>query len=366
MTLRWLALALLTLCARVGVPAADRLDPSPNPPAGLTPAQVPQFIVLGFDDNQAVAPMTWFVDLLDPLRNPAGTGQAATRDGAPVRMTFFSNGRYWDDPGIVAIHRRAVAAGHELANHTLTHPFGISFSVAQWREEMSACDDVYLRAGVLAQPCAGFRAPYLQYGDATFAAMLAMGRQYDASIQEGYQADQDGTNFLWPYTLDAGSPGNAARYPESSPRRLRNTYPGLWEIPMHVFLIPADEAGARFGVAPGLRARMQANVDPTEDNPLSGRMTGLDWNHLESAKITGPEFLAILRHTLDLRRHGNRAPLMIGGHTSLYPADKPERRQAIADFLAYALAQPEVRFVTGKQLVAWLRDPVPLAPVATP
>lgn len=339
---------------------ADRLAPAAQPPGGLAPAQVPQFILLGYDDNQSVEPMTWFVEQLDRRRNPRGTGNAATFDGAPVRMIYFSNGRYWDDPAIVAIHHRAVEAGHELANHTHTHPFGIPFTLAQWHEEMDACDRAYLAVGVLRKPAAGFRAPYLQYTDVTFQALVARGQLYDASIQEGYQADQDGSDFLWPYTLDEGSPGNAVRYPASSRRRLTQTFAGLWEIPMHVFIIPTDPECARYGIAPGLRQRMQANVDPAEDNPASGKITGLDWNVLESAKISGPEFLAILKHTLDLRLAGNRAPFMIGGHTSLYPADKPDRRQAIADFLDYALAKSEVRFVTGVQLIDWLRRPAAL------
>ncbi|HEX2861575.1 MAG TPA: hypothetical protein VHN79_08040, partial [Lacunisphaera sp.] len=87
------------------------------------------------------------------------------------------------------------------------------------------------------------------------------------------------------------------------------------------------------------------------------RITGLDWNVLEAAKCDGPEFLAILKHTLDLRLAGNRAPFMVGGHTALYPAKDPGRRKAIEDFVAYALSKPEVRFVTGKQLLEWMRKP---------
>lgn len=130
---------------------------------------------------------------------------------------------------------------------------------------------------------------------------------------------------------------------------------------MHVFILPADEECERYGIAPGLRGRMQANVDPQEDHPIGGKITGLDWNVLESAKISGPEFLAILKYNLDLRLAGNRAPFMVAGHTSLYPADKPERRRAFAEFVTYALSKPEVRFVTGPQLIGWLRQPTPLA-----
>jgi peptidoglycan/xylan/chitin deacetylase (PgdA/CDA1 family) len=341
-----LGLSSLTIAAM----AADQLAPSSQPPGGFNAEQVPQFILFGFDDNQVADPITWFVDHVRARRNPAGTGQSGTFDGGSVRAIFFSNGRYWTDPAIVAIHRRAVRDGHELGNHTQTHPHGLAFSVDQWRAEMDRCDQVYAEAGIPVNEIAGFRAPYLQYGHHTFLAMLAMGRLYDASIQEGYQPEQDGTNFLWPYTLDEGSPGNGTRYPTGSPRLIQ-CYAGLWEIPLHVFIVPTDEQCVALGIPPGLRQRMQANVDPREDHPAGGKITGLDWNVLESAKITGPEYFAILKHSLDLRLQGNRAPFMIGAHTSLYPDNQPERRRAIEEFISYALTKSEVRFKAKANLI---------------
>ena len=127
--------------------------------------------------------------------------------------------------------------------------------------------------------------------------------------------------------------------------------------------MPDDAECTRQGVAPGLRARIGAALKAAygsgSGEPVD-KITGLDWNVLEAAKCTGPEFLAILKHTLDLRLAGNRAPFMVGGHTELYPLDKPDRRKAIEDFVAYALSKPEVRFVTGPQLIGWLRAPQPL------
>jgi hypothetical protein len=123
-------------------------------------------------------------------------------------------------------------------------------------------------------------------------------------------------------------------------------------------MIPADADCERYGVKHGLRARVGAALkvgygggsgEPTE------KITGLDWNVLEAAKCDGPEFLAILKYTLDLRLEGNRAPFMVGGHTALYPAIDPGRRRAIEEFIDYALSKPEVRFVTPLQLIGWMR-----------
>src|SRR4051794_1116575 len=64
---------------------------SQSPPGGLTPSQAPMFVQIGFDDNQRsglnTSPpsgMTWATTFFRGLRNPAGSGNAATFDNAPV------------------------------------------------------------------------------------------------------------------------------------------------------------------------------------------------------------------------------------------------------------------------------------------
>src|SRR6478736_3071242 len=353
-----LPLFLFLFTAALG---ADHLAPSAQPPAGLAVAQVPQFLTIGFDDNPEPDPVNWIIGFLEAKRNPAGRGQAATFDGAPVRVGFFSNGIYWKNPALVAAHQRAFAAGHEIDNHTLTHPHGGKFTAEQWQAEMKSCDEAFVAGGIpAAAPC--FRTPFLDYNAATFEASAALGRVYDTSIEEGFQRDQDGTNFLWPYTLDDGSPGHQAS--AAGKRFALGRYPGLWEIAIGVFIIPADEDCARYGVAPGLRDRVKASIKATTGGnwDTGGKLTGLDWNSFEQAHLTPAEFLATLKHTLDLRLAGNRAPMMICGHTALYPANLPERRKAMEAFLEYALSKPEVRIVTGGHLLEWLRAPAPLKP----
>ena len=351
MNLRLLPLLLMSLLTPLA--AADALAPSAQPPGGLTVAQAPQFVLLGFDDNPQTGPMTWFVDYLKDRRNA---------DGTPVRAIFFSNGRYWNDRTLISIHHRAHNEGHEIANHTQNHDNGSDFTVAKWRSEMAACEATFDETGIPAAGVVGFRTPFLAYNAATFEALVREGQVYDSSIEEGDQPGQDGTNFLWPYTLDERSPGNAHSFPVGSPKRV-GRHPGLWEIPLHVFLIPADEDCERYGARPGLRARVGAALKVAYgggSGEPADKISGLDWNVLEAAKCDGPEFLASLTPTLDLRLAGNRAPFMVGGHTALYPVDKPDRRKAMEEFIAYALSKPEVRFVTGKQLLAWLRAPQPL------
>lgn len=351
-----LSAILLASALSTSLPAAaDFMAPSDQPPAGLAPAEVPMFVMIGWDDNPNVEPMQWITDYARDLRNP---------DDSPVRFAFYSNGKYLDASAELRdVHHRAWMDGHEVTNHTHNHFHGGEFSAEQWVEEMAQCRSSIAACGIPHDAQRGFRTPFLEYNDATFAAARELGMLYDSSIEEGYQADHDGTNFFWPYTLDNGSPGNQATTGPDDRKRLKS-HPGLWSIPIHVFMVPPDERAARYDIEPGLADRMAAYIKANGGWDWSAevrKISGLDWNVMEAAGRQGPEFLAILKHNLDLRLAGNRAPMMVGTHTAMYSLDKPDRREAMEAFIAYALEHPEVRIVTPLQLIEWLRDPVALA-----
>jgi hypothetical protein len=66
--------------------AADNFTPSPNPPGGLSAANVPQFVNVGFDDNSFSDGINWILDtLLKNKTNSAGTGNSA-----PLYTRFFT------------------------------------------------------------------------------------------------------------------------------------------------------------------------------------------------------------------------------------------------------------------------------------
>ena len=62
-------------------------------------------------------------DLIAGLTNPAGDGQAATHDGAPVRVSLFASSIYvgiWESESPTFVKRAwhdAWAAGNEMNNH---------------------------------------------------------------------------------------------------------------------------------------------------------------------------------------------------------------------------------------------------------
>jgi peptidoglycan/xylan/chitin deacetylase (PgdA/CDA1 family) len=273
---------------------------------------VPLFVCFGSDDNGysgleasgAQGGLHFLTELFAGRRNPAGTGSTATFDGAPVHYSFYVNTRYItadasgspygerapEDPALVRrAWREALDAGHEIGNHTHSHPHGRDFIVAQWEDEMRRCTEILEWAyseretagpqsglGVSRGELLGFRTPFLEYADATLTAAENQGFLYDCSLEEHTQDDQDGRNFVWPYRLDHGSPGNPAIGP----------HPGLGEIPVYVFVVPPDDACERLGLAPGLREALKARKEYFDT--AAGKITGMDWNLWCEFSMTQP------------------------------------------------------------------------------
>jgi peptidoglycan/xylan/chitin deacetylase (PgdA/CDA1 family) len=361
----------------------DNVPPSQDPPCGLNPVNVPQLVALGIDDNgysgvmgsNGAGGMTWTLDMV------AGKTNA---DGSPVRLSFYMTSTYigtWISESPVYVKqawRRALMDGHEVGNHSDTHPHGGAYAESQWGAEIDTCISWVTKPydpmevfhtpnpgsgiGQAADTIYGFRTPFLEYNDATLAAVDARGFWYDCSIEDGFQWEHDGTNYMWPYTLDNGSPGHDVLVQWGSKQPI-TPHPGLWELPVHPVIVPPDDKCAEYGVPPGLRAKLKSYQSWWDET--SGKITGFDYNLWVQFKMTKAEFLATLKYTLDLRRQGNRAPFMFGVHSDYYStkytappnATVQERQEALEEFIDYARAQPEVRVWTQKQILDWVRNP---------
>lgn len=383
-----LALALAAAAGICGCRAMRiRTDADPSggqasaqPPAGLRPAQVPQFVVFGFDDNgmsgrpgsRTSGGLRFVNDLFRGRQNPKGAGNPRTFDGTPALFSLYVVTRYIeradaDEPEHVKREwRAALEAGHEVGLHTHSHPHGATFRSDEWAAEIDACArwlerpfdeeraaDPATGIGLSRAQMAGFRAPFVELGPSLFPALRARGIRYDCSVEEGFADGTDARAFPWPYPVAAGYGGGAAAGE-------------LWEIPAYALVVPPDAECERYGVAPGLRERLHARkfyFDPAE-----GKITGFDWNLWVEFRMSREEVLATFRYTLDQRLAGNRAPLTFGAHSDIYadqyetdlPASAEERRRALREILDLALGRPEVRVVAARQLLEWLRQPGPL------
>jgi len=131
--------------------------------------------------------------------------------------------------------------------------------------------------------------------------------------------------------------------------------------------VPPDEACERLGVPRGLRAELKKRKDYFDVE--AGKVTGMDWNLWCEFSMTPAEFLATVNYTLELRLQGNRCPLTVGLHSELYSdrqlagecrTSVPERRAALAQLVDSMLRRDELRVVSSRELLDWLRRPTAL------
>ena len=92
-------------------------------------------------------------------------------DRYDVKTTFFLVG-FWAEkhPDLV---RELVSRGHEIGNHSATHPHMASLSRAQIGEELRRCSD--LVASITGMPTTLFRPPYGEYNDDVVRVSREMG-----------------------------------------------------------------------------------------------------------------------------------------------------------------------------------------------
>jgi peptidoglycan/xylan/chitin deacetylase (PgdA/CDA1 family) len=356
-----ISLAILALLSATTWAQKDNLAPSILPPNGLKANEVPVFVVIGSDDNHsAIADVA---AILDSMRHA---------DGTELKMTFYSNNTndaVWTDD-LAAAH----AKGHEMALHTANHPDFTSnpTEIAKISEEISSNRTwISQQLGVSASQLNGFRTPFLALTDSVLFAVRQNGLLYDCSLEDGWQLDRNAKNYFWPYTMDALDKHSAwpailniGRSPEISPKL--SSHPGIWQIPVYPFELMPDSVVEKYGLSKGWRAEVAKRFPDADPAPIGWKITGFDYNLWFQFNFTPAEFTALLQYNLDQRLAGNRAPLTIGIHANYYDtweSNGTERRAALETFVRNNAKNPNVRFVTAQQLIAWMKNPQKISPL---
>jgi hypothetical protein len=323
---------------------ASKTSPMPNPP---------QFIVLGSDDNTMARGVEWMQGVLD-----AGTN----KDGTKRRMSFYVNtrnggGNWSSNKELVNAVYNAYKAGHEIGNHTASHPYMVPYapnedkrmSLDAIRAEITEARDVMNANGIPAEHHFGFRTPYLRYSDSTFTIVKEMGFLYDVSISA--TSSNEAGSAYFPYTLDAEADENGNVSPDNidNPDRPVRKHSGLWVIPC-----------SRIEVAP-------------QDLEAVGKetVTGLDYNLWANsdAALDSAQTINALMHTLQKHLDGNRAPFTLGIHSQYYFESKSEfpnvktaqTRRIFEEFVKRASQLEYVFFVSSDMVIRWMLNPVSAA-----
>ncbi|WP_060988018.1 polysaccharide deacetylase family protein [Photobacterium leiognathi] len=362
--------AMPTLAANVNI--------VPSQQSPIAKEKTPMFVSFGFDDNVTEDGLAWVVDMLASYSNPQGHDTYA---GKPLSASFFVNcATARGNEAITNLWKIMKYQGHDIGNHSESHPHdgAGTMTAEQWDSEIATCNRFLTASeqenGIGVEKVYGYRAPFLTYNDNSLTALINNGISYDVSFPAGISGDQNGTNNLWPYTLDNGSPDHDVAV-NGGWKPAINHYPGLWEIPLHTLIVPPNNVVADYGLSYSLRDKIAARV-PWFDTQ-SGKGDNFDWNLYSTptyfaAGLNANDVLAIYKYNLDLRLAGNKAPLVLGLHSDFYGylngeehSDKPEttvasRRSVLTQFIAYALSKPEVRFINHKQLIDWMVTPEPL------
>ena len=198
-------------------------------PGGLSQHQVPQFVLLSFDDAVNDLNRDFYRRVFNSRVNP---------NGCPISATFFVS-HEWTDYSLV---NELYLAGHELASHSVTHSHPGDRGDLGWAQELAGQAELLSTHGLVEpQDVTGVRAPFLETGgDAMFGAMEQFGFLYDSSLPSRYQSPA-----LWPYTAHQGS-----RQSCHIPPCPTASHPDLWEVPLTMM---TDGLGGQCAMLDGCR-----------------------------------------------------------------------------------------------------------------
>lgn len=282
---------------------------STTPPAGLAPSQIPQFVVLTFDDAVNVGNMPYYREAFYNRKNP---------NSCPISTTYFVTHEYTD----YSLVHELWANGHEIALHSITHQvpadYWASLSVdGQKREFVDQIDLMAKFAKISPTSMKGIRLPFLQLsGNNSFQMIYESDLHYDSSwptrsyIQSG----------LFPYTLDYKSPQDCAVPPCPTV-----SLPGVWVMPMVDWL---DNSNVPC-------AMIDSCVDiPTDEDGL----------------------LLFMKKNFHRHYNGSRSPFGFYIHAAWFKTNE-NIYKAYKKFLDYLKENDDVFLVSQQQVLEWMKNP---------
>ncbi|XP_044765098.1 uncharacterized protein LOC123321514 isoform X2 [Coccinella septempunctata] len=274
-------------------------------PGDIPPDQVPQIVLLTFDDSVNDLNKGLYQDLFEKGRvNP---------NGCPISATFYVSHEWTDYSQVQNLY----SDGHEIASHTISHSFGEQFSQKKWTREIAGQREILAAyGGVHLEDIRGMRAPFLSVGGNKMFKML-----YDSNFTyDSSMPIYENKPPSWPYTLDYKLFHDCMIPP--CPTR---SYPGVWEVPMVMW---QDLNGGRCSMG-------DACSNPADAEGVHKMIMKNFQRHYTT----------------------NRAPFGLFYHAAWFT--QPHHKEGFINFLDNILAMRDVWVITNWQAVQWVRDPTP-------
>ncbi|PRW57176.1 Lipoyl mitochondrial [Chlorella sorokiniana] len=243
-------------------------------------------------------------------------------NGCPVVATMFVlvDGTNWGDC------QDMYSQGYEIGVHSTQHKSFLNMTKDEIREQIvGGRSKIADRCGTSQGAIVGHRSTYLETKPEVREVISEAGFEYDSTlIQSTKKSGMD--NRIWPFDLGGGIQTTCGSYSDIQKCNSGESYPGLKEVPLW-------DLSASGGVF-----TMDAGDDP------------------DGSGITGGDVYSILMANFEQSYGGNRAPFPLFTHTPYIQRN----RAALVRFIDEVSKRPGVFFVSMRQLLAWMEDPVPL------
>ncbi|KAF0303227.1 Basement membrane-specific heparan sulfate proteoglycan core protein [Amphibalanus amphitrite] len=285
-------------------------------PGNLEPSQVPQMVVVTFDD----AVNSQNIDIYKKLFNKE---KRKNPNGCPYHATYFVSHEFTNYRDVQELWN----LGHEIAVHSITHRkpedwWTNNATIEDWFDEMVGQANIINRyAGISMEDMWGMRVPFLRVGwNRQFVMMQEFGFVYDSSVTAPYSDIP-----FWPYTLDYRIPHKCVGEGVKCPSR---SFPGIWEMVMNQLKVHEYTCA------------MVDNCPQVEDEE-------------EQFQVFMSNF----------KRHytTNRAPFGLYFHTGWF--QKKSNLKAFSRFLDAIGQMQDVWVLNNREVIQWMKNPKPLGQI---
>ncbi|GJQ73260.1 hypothetical protein Trydic_g13634 [Trypoxylus dichotomus] len=288
-------------------------------PGRLMPSEIPQMILLTFDDAINFENWDLYSRVLfdEDLQNP---------NGCPIPATFFISHQYNNYHQTQKLWNY----GHEIGIHSITHRgpenwWSDNATIEDWFDEMiGEANILHSYSKIRMGEIRGVRVPFLRIGwNRQFLMMKEFGFIYDSSIIAPITDPP-----YWPYTLDHKIPHNCTEETQKCPSR---SYPGLWEMVLNQLSVSKDVICSTVDACP--------------------------------RELSGDNMYEILVRNFKRHYLTNRAPYGLHLHSSWLK--NQDYLGALQKFLDNMMQYPDVWFVTNWQAIEWMKRPTRLGDLSS-